>query len=1363
MVLSSIIILVAALVSVFSLGIFQSVVNLRDKPKAAGTYTFTSASAISESIYNNNSTFYIGTPEGFKGFVDTSQEATLVGDPKYDWNGKTIILTADIDMGGESILPIGCEDSGLNDYYLERFAGTFDGNSKTISNLVITSFNTDESYMYVGLFARLGLCTIKNLRMYECVVKNTHTYDSDVNVGLGMIAGQMSAIASSIQNCVIENCEIESTDKEDVYTSPTVGVCMDKREAFTNDDIFESNYGIDWGYGGNTHTSPGLYNILVNYFWNDIDSGSRLGPDLVRFDYAQYDNNLYVYKYTTHMLIMDGCVLGGYVEGGGFCDIENYKNDKISIYYADKNTINTWNLHQTTNYYESNYSYSTIMPYLNISFASTSGGVYDFDQDTTSAGSRFDSVYNGYIANEVTSDDDLGSKLWYRSGRFSDEEPYLLQFVKFNKYTIRTSATDGYLTLTLGDTLIYSSTTYFTLRYPTENKYNLYSEGNKLKSVGIDIEAKAKSSDKGFNQWVNTGNEWRAEFGTAIYNVTFMNIYSEGTHPALYGDDYITFSVYRGVYVSGSMPIFSSSYSQSDSYSFEIKYSEEISADNGKYSFFDASGAYYEVIYSVPYVVDHFYYNAIGQWDYTLPGDGSGYDSLIVTQDGYIKPYTYPCRLDLYAGGSYASNANDYDSVTREVWSPGQGEWVNENDFGYSITDDILLPIDLNTWVYTYIEANIDYNNKEVIYTVESYHWGFIDQYLVKYKWGNGCTLEDVGLSNWNSTYQYYYETLRFNSCYDATFIISPIISYVGGTTGEPVTATFESVGIENSVTIVPKGYYVAVTEGGYTSEYDYNYITVHTGNYIHYELEKNSDNELVSCVLYYEWEEYNEYLQMLVTCRYEYVYTIPEANIGQIEFYGLYAEGGIYSDGYIAGSGGVCPDFGQVIEITFNLSDQAYLYEFYTNSSVIPDTKLSYLDRDRDSRSYAAETTGNPIKISRNTNGTIDITREISEMNDRYYITYLTADGTYLAQYLAKSSHYRLKEDGFSSAEFGYSTVAVVDDLVIEPVFYDPQVKFEVFDTKNSEYADMSYVINTTTIAVEENHETWDYPTEKNNTALSLMWGTSYSMSSTLLYEDYNMNSVSKLNAGNITASLSQDRSTMVFEFTVNEEYYYNEGYDYDYVYNYIVTYKIKDKYVDYALFNDLFIVSSNYSIVKVVAGNSATIVPSNVNGYFELGLLICPTIEVGFDVTFDKTIGEVDTGFDLYQWNFESLNYEIIDAESEDSRLVFSHDGSVEILMHVNESVAVYTERYIDAETNTNNYIFEIEIYNNSNGDSYIYKIEYDLSNIENNSKYVLKYALNSTNENDFIELESDVWNLDGSTSVVCKVDFRSYEIGV
>ena len=72
---------------------------------------------------------------------DLAQFAVMVNDSK-DFQGKTVKLTADIDLENQEWTPIG--DDGYNNL----FSGTFDGHGKTISGLHITSANDG----FVGLF-----------------------------------------------------------------------------------------------------------------------------------------------------------------------------------------------------------------------------------------------------------------------------------------------------------------------------------------------------------------------------------------------------------------------------------------------------------------------------------------------------------------------------------------------------------------------------------------------------------------------------------------------------------------------------------------------------------------------------------------------------------------------------------------------------------------------------------------------------------------------------------------------------------------------------------------------------------------------------------------------------------------------------------------------------------------------------------------------------------------------------------------------------------------------------------------------------------------------------------------------------------
>ena len=92
--------------------------------------------------------------------------AYLVNNDNNDikmFNGKTIKLGDDIDLNGHRWMPIG------NEYSYYYFAGTFDGQGHTISNMIVKT-NADNS----GLFGVVGIATIKNVILASnCSVTST--------------------------------------------------------------------------------------------------------------------------------------------------------------------------------------------------------------------------------------------------------------------------------------------------------------------------------------------------------------------------------------------------------------------------------------------------------------------------------------------------------------------------------------------------------------------------------------------------------------------------------------------------------------------------------------------------------------------------------------------------------------------------------------------------------------------------------------------------------------------------------------------------------------------------------------------------------------------------------------------------------------------------------------------------------------------------------------------------------------------------------------------------------------------------------------------------------------------------------------
>ena len=126
----------------------------------------------------------IGTVEQLKTFRDAVNNGN-------NYSGKTVKLTADLDLQGENWTPIG---SLAADPVL-AFYGIFDGNNHTISHLTINQSGN------VGLFYHLNT-TIKNLTLTD--VNITGTYQT------GAFAAYCSGLGT-IENCHVNGGTITST------------------------------------------------------------------------------------------------------------------------------------------------------------------------------------------------------------------------------------------------------------------------------------------------------------------------------------------------------------------------------------------------------------------------------------------------------------------------------------------------------------------------------------------------------------------------------------------------------------------------------------------------------------------------------------------------------------------------------------------------------------------------------------------------------------------------------------------------------------------------------------------------------------------------------------------------------------------------------------------------------------------------------------------------------------------------------------------------------------------------------------------------------------------------------------------------
>ncbi|WP_455637808.1 GLUG motif-containing protein [Parabacteroides sp.] len=120
--------------------------------------------------------------------------AKLVNEGTETFNGKTIKLTADIDLGGKEWTPIG--------YYSDKyFQGNFDGQKHVIRNLSITY----KSEQYAGLFGVVGDGTSSS--GLNITIENLGVTISETGIhgwsSAGGIVGAANGVTLVIQNCYV--------------------------------------------------------------------------------------------------------------------------------------------------------------------------------------------------------------------------------------------------------------------------------------------------------------------------------------------------------------------------------------------------------------------------------------------------------------------------------------------------------------------------------------------------------------------------------------------------------------------------------------------------------------------------------------------------------------------------------------------------------------------------------------------------------------------------------------------------------------------------------------------------------------------------------------------------------------------------------------------------------------------------------------------------------------------------------------------------------------------------------------------------------------------------------------------------------
>ena len=113
-------------------------------------------------------------------------------------SGYTVTLNTDIDLNNQPWTPIGPSGDGMN-----KFMGTFDGGSHTISNLKVTQ---EAGYHAAGLFGALN-GTVKDLIIDGATIENLSSGPSTVN-GTAVVAGSIYT-NGLIDNVTVKNATVQ--------------------------------------------------------------------------------------------------------------------------------------------------------------------------------------------------------------------------------------------------------------------------------------------------------------------------------------------------------------------------------------------------------------------------------------------------------------------------------------------------------------------------------------------------------------------------------------------------------------------------------------------------------------------------------------------------------------------------------------------------------------------------------------------------------------------------------------------------------------------------------------------------------------------------------------------------------------------------------------------------------------------------------------------------------------------------------------------------------------------------------------------------------------------------------------------------
>ena len=246
-----------------------------------GTYTVENVGHYADAEGN----YYITNATGLAWLA---AEVNKYSNYERPFEGKTLYLTNDIDLGGIEWTPIGDYRFSAN-----RFCGTFDGQNHTISNFKITkkTDKNDSNKSSYGFFGNLE-GTVKNLtiananvssyaytaalvgRFNNGLIENCHVVDCTVSNSYwqgGILIGQTNAegeVAAIVRDCSVSNSSITSKSAIGAISGPVTAV-KGGNVVFEDCSVEGCTIAQEGSFGGNYDKSFGS---MFGYTEADADS-----------------------------------------------------------------------------------------------------------------------------------------------------------------------------------------------------------------------------------------------------------------------------------------------------------------------------------------------------------------------------------------------------------------------------------------------------------------------------------------------------------------------------------------------------------------------------------------------------------------------------------------------------------------------------------------------------------------------------------------------------------------------------------------------------------------------------------------------------------------------------------------------------------------------------------------------------------------------------------------------------------------------------------------------------------------------------------------------------------------------------------